>query len=284
MSNLDKQNPHISSNSGLKVSWISNCFVTNETKLCIIDAIQRWIVSKDRVRHISSVNLTKLVMMQKDSRLAQSMLSSAVNLADGFPIYLATRLLRDPIPERITGIDMMMDLLRLADKNRYRVFFFGSKQDVLDMVIDKIHKDYPNIIIAGCRNGYYSGEDEKDVANSIGATRPDILFMALGLPQKEYFIVDHADRLYAPVVLPVGGAFDVFVGTKKRAPLWIQNIGGEWIWRSVLDKSKARHVMRNIGPFIKIIITAMIDKAKHGGKGSGARNPNGISKYDQEKQ
>ena len=206
-------------------------------------------------------------MMQKDSRLAKSMLTSAVNLADGFPIYVATHLLRDPIPERITGIDMMMDLLHLSDRNEYRAFFFGARQDVLDKVINKVRNIYPGIIIAGSRNGYFATKDEEGVAESIGATKPDIIFMALGLPQKEYFIVDHAQRLSAPVILPVGGAFDVFVGLKKRAPLWVQKIGGEWIWRSLFDKSKAKHIFKNIIPFIQIIYSAMFNrKARRVGK------------------
>ena len=243
-----------------KKSWIGNCFVTNARKSDIIQSIQQWIRVKDRSRHISSVNLTKLVMMQNDSRLAKSILTSAVNLADGFPIYVATRLLGDPIPERITGIDLMIDLLHLSDRNEYRAFFLGSKQDVLEKVVKKVRRIYPGIVIAGSQNGYFRKEEEAGVAESIGATNPDIIFMALGLPQKEYFILDHAQRLSAAVILPVGGAFDVFIGQKKRAPMWVQKMGGEWIWRSLFDKSKAKHIFINIFPFVKIIYDAMVNR------------------------
>ncbi len=242
--------------AGIDVSYVGNCFVSKITKETTLRLIDNWIRSGKKDHRITAVNVGKLVMLQTDKKLSGYVMGSAVNIADGFPIYLATRLLGDPIPERITGVALMEDLLRLANTNRYSVYFLGSQPQVLKRVVGKCRREYPNLKISGHRHGYFSQDEIRSLVREIACSEPDILFVALGLPQKEYFVDDHGPQLNASVVLPVGGAFDVYAGVKKRAPSWVQKIGAEWLWRSAYDRSRALLVYRSVIPFSFILIKA----------------------------
>jgi len=238
-------------------SWIDGCFVSKISKAELLSLVKAWILSKQKGKYVTAINVSKLVMMQKDKRLADCILKSSINIADGFPIFRATRLLGDPVPERITGIELMEALLELASNNRLSVYFLGSKPQTLQKVLDRCMTQYPSVNIVGSQHGYYRKEEEDFLVKKIASLNPDILLLALGLPQKEYFINDYGSQLNASVILPVGGGFDVYSGEKKRAPYWVQNMGIEWLWRSVYDRSRGRLIYINFLPFIKILLEEM---------------------------
>jgi len=194
------------------------------------------------------------MMMQNDKKLADCVFNSSINIADGFPIFVATQLLGNPVPERITGIELMEELLKLAAESHFSVYFLGSKIDILRKVIDKCLKEYPFLKVVGCHHGYYLKDDEDSLVKEIACLNPDILLVALGLPQKEYFIYDHIKNLDLSLILPVGGGFDVYSGMKKRAPQWVQKMGIEWLWRSIYDRSRGKLIFRNFIPFFTIMV------------------------------
>ncbi|MCP4665097.1 MAG: WecB/TagA/CpsF family glycosyltransferase [Deltaproteobacteria bacterium] len=239
-------------------SWIDGCFISKISRSRVLALVSEWIDQGKRNKYITAINVSKLAMMQKDKKLSDFVLNSSITIADGFPIYLATRLTGNPVPERITGVDLMEHLLKLANDKQYTVYLLGSKPRVLNEVTNKLQYLYPDIAIAGSRDGYFRKEEELLVVQEISAARPDILLVALGLPQKEYFIDNHRDQLNAAVILPVGGAFDVLAGFKKRAPQWVQNAGIEWLWRSVYDRSRAALILSNVFSFTRIVITEII--------------------------
>lgn len=242
-------------------SWIDGCFVNKLSKTDLLALVKAWILNKQKGKYVTAINVSKLVMMQKDKKLADCILKSSVNIADGFPIFAATRLLGDPVPERITGIELMEDFLKLAGENRFSVYFLGSKPEVLEKVIDRCEKEHPTIQIIGSHHGYYHSREENLLIGDIACKNPDILFLALGLPQKEYFVNDHGKKLNASVILPVGGGFDVYSGEKKRAPQWVQNIGIEWLWRSIYDHSRGKLIYINFLPFVKIVLEEMFKQS-----------------------
>lgn len=230
------------------------------SKAEIRSLIKEWILEKEKGKYITAINVSKLVMMQKDKKLAAYILKSSVNIADGFPIFLATKILGNPIPERITGIELMEELLKLASEQRFSVYFFGSKPEILEKVIHQCLLKYPSLKIAGSHHGYYQKGEEDSLVKEIASHSPDILLVALGLPQKEYFIDDHLEKLNASVILAVGGAFDVFAGMKKRAPHWVQSMGIEWLWRSIYDRSRGKLIYKNFVPFIRILLGELFNQ------------------------
>ena len=179
--------------------------------------------------------------------------SEIPNIADGFSILIASHLTGDPVPERIAGIELLENARQLANNNNYGVFFLGARPEILTKVIDKCMAKYPGINIVGHHHGYFKDCEVDVVVNEIAASNADILFIALGLPQKEYFIHDHVNRFNVGVVLPVGGSFDVFAGTKKRAPQFVRKYGIEWLWRSFYDLSRMKLVFKSLILYILIL-------------------------------
>ncbi len=235
-------------------TWLAGCFLSHLTRDEVLDAVRGWIDGKRKGQYICAINVSKLVAAQRDPKLRDFLRDSDINIADGAPIVTAARLVGNPIPERVTGVELMEELFRLANTHRFRLFFFGSKQSVLDKVVARCREDYPELVVAGARNGYFSPDEEPAIVDEIAAAKADILLVALGVPQKEYFVHDNNARLDVSLALPVGGAFDVFAGEKVRAPGWVQRFGVEWLWRSVYDGSRARMVFRSMFPFMKIVM------------------------------
>ena len=180
---------------------------------------------------VGVVNAAKLVNMRRQERLRAAVLAADVILADGMSIVWAARLLRPRLPERVSGIDLMVRLLEQADKCGYRVYCLGATDEVLAQVVELIGREYPGAKLAGARNGYFASEEEAEVAAEIAACRPDLLFAAMSSPKKEEFLARWGEQMDVPVCHGVGGAFDVLAGKVRRAPLSWQRLGLEWLYR-----------------------------------------------------
>jgi len=180
---------------------------------------------------IGIVNVAKLVNMRRDPLLRESVESSDIVLADGAPLVWLSRLKRTPLPERVAGIDLMFELFRLADELALRIYLLGAKAETLDRVAEIARRDYPRMVIAGRRDGYFSQAQEEDVARDIRDARPHILLVAMSSPKKEIFMQRWASFFHVPVCHGVGGSFDVMAGVTRRAPRWMQRFGLEWFYR-----------------------------------------------------
>ena len=177
------------------------------------------------------VNVAKAIKMRKDPQLRESVCGADLVLADGAGIILLSRLKGQPLPERVTGIDLMYNLMRLADYRQYRVYFLGAKQDVVAKVVDHTRSYYPGLQIAGYHDGYFSNDKEEQVAHDIRDSKADILFVAMTSPKKENFLNQWRQVMDVPICHGVGGSFDIVAGRTKRAPIWMQNAGMEWLYR-----------------------------------------------------
>jgi N-acetylglucosaminyldiphosphoundecaprenol N-acetyl-beta-D-mannosaminyltransferase len=131
----------------------------------------------------------------------------------------------------VAGIDLMQELLALAERRGYRVFILGAKGDVLATALRHIKQRHPELSVAGIRDGYFSDEDAAAVAAEVAAHRPDVVFVAMSSPRKEYWLGQYGHRLGAPFVMGVGGSVDVLAGHVRRAPVVLQRLGLEWIFR-----------------------------------------------------
>jgi N-acetylglucosaminyldiphosphoundecaprenol N-acetyl-beta-D-mannosaminyltransferase len=169
--------------------------------------------------------------MRRDPRLRQDVLASDLILADGVSVVWASRLIGDPLPERVAGIDLMLAMLRRGAARGYRVYCLGATQDVLDRAVDRMLAEFPGISIVGRRNGYFAADEEEGMARDVAAARPDILFVAMTSPKKENFLRRWSPRMQVPVCHGVGGSFDVLAGKVRRAPLAWQRLGLEWLYR-----------------------------------------------------
>lgn len=189
-------------------------------------------ISKGEQLHHVVVNAGKIVAMQSDMQLRQSVNESDLINADGQAVVWASKILGKPLKERVAGIDLMVNLIELAHKKNYKVFFFGAKEEVVKTVVDNYSKTYSPNIIAGYRNGYFKKEEEQDIAREIANSGANMLFVAISSPTKENFLYDNKTLLdKVNFIMGVGGSFDVVSGKVKRAPIWMQDSGLEWFYR-----------------------------------------------------
>ena len=238
-----------------KKVYVFNCPIDALTMKETVQIIDNAIKEGKHIHH-AVVNVAKIVKMQEDKELYNSIVNADIINADGMPIVWASRLLRKPLPERVAGIDLMQELIKLAYNRKYKIFFFGSKEEVVKKVVKKYSKEYSPEIIAGYRNGYYSEEEEPLIAKQIAESGANILFVGISSPKKEKFLYKYKHILKnVNFIMGVGGSFDVIAGKIKRAPKWMQKCGLEWVYRLVQEPRRMwrRYLIGNT-KFIILVI------------------------------
>jgi N-acetylglucosaminyldiphosphoundecaprenol N-acetyl-beta-D-mannosaminyltransferase len=177
------------------------------------------------------VNVDKLVKASRDPELRRIINGCALINADGMPVVWASRLLGRPLKERVAGIDLFEALMRRAGERGWRVFLLGAREEVVRAVCDTYQRRYPQLVIAGYRNGYWSEQEEAAVVEQIQSSCAELLFVAISSPKKEQFLGRYQGAMQIPFAMGVGGTFDVAIGKVRRAPLWMQRAGLEWFYR-----------------------------------------------------
>lgn len=242
---------------------ILNTNIDNYSSKETIGFIEHAIENQKQLHHVV-VNAGKIVSMQSDEQLRQSVNESDLINADGQAVVWASKILGKPLKERVAGIDLMISLVELAHQKKYKIFFFGAKEEVVKAVIAKYADQYSQDIIAGYRNGYFKKEDEQAIANQIANSGAQMLFVAISSPTKENFLYENKHLLKnVNFIMGVGGSFDVVSGKVKRAPLWMQNAGLEWFYRfSQEPKRMWRRYLVGNSKFISLVITEKFKKTK----------------------
>jgi N-acetylglucosaminyldiphosphoundecaprenol N-acetyl-beta-D-mannosaminyltransferase len=235
--------------------------IENFSQAEVIEKVEGAIESNNQI-HLEGVNAGKLVDMQKDSELRESVLCSNLITADGQSVVWASKLLNTPLKERVAGIDLMIKLVKKAYEKGYKVFFFGAKEEVVKKVVDIYSETYNPEIVAGYRNGYFTASDEKKIAKQIADSGAQMLFVAITSPIKENFLRNHKEQLKdINLIMGVGGSFDVVSGVTKRAPMWMQNIGMEWFYRFLQEPKRMwkRYLVGNT-KFIYLVLKEKLSK------------------------
>ena len=224
----------------------------------VLDRVDHTIAAHGRLR-IGIVNAAKLVNMRRDDALRVDVLSCDVILADGVPVVWASRLLHAPLPERVAGIDLMIRMLSRANERRYRVYCLGATKDVLASAVARIRAQYPKLYLAGHHDGYFAQDEEPSIVADIAAAKPDILLVGMSSPKKEHFIARWDKHLDVPVCHGVGGSFDVLAGKVRRAPVYWQRLGLEWLYRVKQEPRRLwrRYLITNT-VFSALVATAII--------------------------
>jgi N-acetylglucosaminyldiphosphoundecaprenol N-acetyl-beta-D-mannosaminyltransferase len=177
-----------------------------------------------------ALNTAKLVAVQDDDVLRCAVNEAALVTADGQGVVWAARLLGHPLPERVTGIDLMGRLLSVAAERGYRVYILGARAEVLERALSVLRERHPGLAVTG-RDGYFTDAETTAVCEQIRRAHAQLLFVAMSSPRKEIFLHDHGRELDVPFVMGVGGAIDVLAGRTRRAPLRWQRAGLEWLYR-----------------------------------------------------
>ncbi|MBV9388018.1 MAG: WecB/TagA/CpsF family glycosyltransferase [Chroococcidiopsidaceae cyanobacterium CP_BM_ER_R8_30] len=214
-----------------RVSILNGCFdpiTLQET----VDWVSRWLQS-GRVGYICTVNVAILMMMISDPQLQQFVDKAALIVADGQPLVWSSRLFssRTFLPERVTGIDLVDALARLAEQEGFRVYLLGATSVVIQAAAQSLQLKYPKLQICGFNDGYFSIAEVPERVQAIRQSGAQILLVGMGVPRQEYFLFENLSDLSVNLAIPIGGSFDVIAGKKRRAPRWMQEYGLEWLYR-----------------------------------------------------
>jgi N-acetylglucosaminyldiphosphoundecaprenol N-acetyl-beta-D-mannosaminyltransferase len=241
---------------------ILECDIDPVTMDQALDRVASAIGSRSYCRHVA-INAAKLVALQHDARLREIVNSCELVTADGQAVVWASRLLRDPVPERVTGIDLMEALFARAEERGWRVYILGARDDVLAAAVQRIRARHPGLRIVGCRDGYFEAVDDGAVAESIRRTGAQLLFVAISSPRKEHFIAAHGRDVGAPFVMGVGGAIDVVAGRCRRAPVLCQRLGLEWLFRLAQEPRRLsrRYATTNLR-FVLLVAHGLVGRRK----------------------
>lgn len=180
------------------------------------------------------VNVAKIIHMQTDRQLSQSIKSCDIISIDGMGVVWGARLFRHKVSERVTGVDLFQELLSMSASSNFSVYLLGATDEVVSKTAAIVRALYPDLNIAGYHNGYF-WEDEEAMVKKIRTSGAQLLFVAITSPKKENFINQWKDHLGVNFVMGVGGTFDVISGKVKRAPLWMQKHGLEWLYRVIQE-------------------------------------------------
>lgn len=205
-------------------------------------------LKEDIPRRIYTPN-TEIVMEAKDSKDLRDILNQGdLIIPDGIGLIYGSKLRKKPLKERVTGFDLSIEILKIANENNYSLYLLGGKEGVTKEAAENIKKEYPNIRIAGYHNGYFKGthigiensDEEKRIKDEIKNAKTDILFVGLGFPKQESWINDHINDLNIKLAIGNGGTMDIISGNSKRAPEIYQKLGLEWLYRLIKEPSRIK--------------------------------------------
>jgi N-acetylglucosaminyldiphosphoundecaprenol N-acetyl-beta-D-mannosaminyltransferase len=178
---------------------------------------------------------------------------SSIIIPDGAGVVISSKLLNQPVAEKIAGIELMTDILNNCEREDKAIYLLGAEEQVLQECIKNLSYKYPSLNIAGSHNGYFNIDNCADVLDDINSKKPFILFVAMGCPRQEIFITKYMDKLSCKLFMGVGGSFDVFAGKVNRAPQWMISINLEWLYRV----SKEPWRIKRLGSIPKFLLKAV---------------------------
>ncbi len=204
--------------------------------------------------YVCTVNVSILMQMREDEELRRFVNEARWIVADGQPLVWAARLAGTPIPERVTGVDLMESLCARAEQDGFGVYLFGATDEILAKTVETLLRKYPRLIISGTANGFFDWREAQRLASTVGESGAKLLFVGMGVPRQERFIDQNWDRLGVKVAVGVGGTFEVLAGLRKRAPPVVQRAGLEWAFRLAQEPRRLfpRYAVTNT-QFVRLI-------------------------------
>jgi N-acetylglucosaminyldiphosphoundecaprenol N-acetyl-beta-D-mannosaminyltransferase len=199
----------------------------------------------DRPRLVCTANLDHLVSATRDPGFLNVYRSADLVLADGMPLIWLSKLTALPLRERVAGSDLFWELGRASSATGMRLFFLGGQAGAADKAANALRQRFPNACVVGTYFPPFGSLDNPEefarIRAAITMAEPDVLLVAFGSPRQEKWIAAHQEELGVPVSIGVGASFDMAAGMVRRAPLWMQKRGLEWLFRTMQEPARLAH-------------------------------------------
>ena len=205
--------------------------------------LEQWRV-EGRREYVCLISVHGLVMAQREPAVRSALNCCGLAAEDGMPLVWWSRLAGFSQARRVCGSDLLDQVCAYGVPRKYRHYFYGASPRVLELLVDRLQRRHPGLVVAGYNSPPFrplsTAEDAADVA-AINETRPDFVWVGLGMPKQEKWMVEHLGKIEATALIGVGAAFDFHAGTKPRAPVWMQRSGLEWLFRLLTEPRRLAH-------------------------------------------
>ncbi|WP_459480487.1 WecB/TagA/CpsF family glycosyltransferase [Clostridium saccharoperbutylacetonicum] len=178
---------------------------------------------------------------------------NSVIIPDGVGTVIASKLIGDPVKEKIAGIDLVKEVLIKANKEKKSIYLLGAKEEIINKCVENIKLEFPDLKISGFHNGFFDINNCNDIVEEISNSNPWAIFVAMGSPRQEIFIEKVMDKTNTHIFMGVGGVFDIFAGELKRAPKWMITLGLEWLYRVAQEPFRIKRLIA-IPKFLLLVL------------------------------
>lgn len=215
-----------------------NILGVNVDKVGMNEALEKAkeMLDTDGLSVIYTPNSEIILYASEQEKFCDVINSADLVIPDGIGVVYGSRILKNPLPERVAGYDLSCKILEYLGQTKKSVYLFGAKPGVAESAAKNLESKYPGIVIAGCHDGYF--KDDAPIIEDINSKNPDFLMVCLGFPKQENWIKANRDKLNARLAIGAGGCLDVFAGTVMRAPQFYCDHGIEWLYRLIKQPSR----------------------------------------------
>ena len=211
---------------------------------------------------LATVNVAILMTMRDSPDLQRFVDKARWTVADGQPLVWASRWFGTPLPERVTGLDLVERLCEQAEQRGLGVYLLGASQAVVDTLAARMQTRWPALHLHHA-NGYFTEAESAQRAQAIAQSGAHILLVGMGVPRQEQFIEGHWDKLGVQLAIGVGGSFDVLAGLRRRAPHWIQSIGMEWAYRLIQEPGRLwKRYLDSNTRFVALLLRGLLQPSR----------------------
>lgn len=200
-------------------------------------------IKNNSPHQVITLNAEILYRATQDPQLMQIINQAALVTPDGAGILWAGRKLGQPLPERVTGIDLVQALAPRAAQKGWRLYLYGGEPGTAETAATRLREQHPALEIVGVSHGFIPPEEQEALRDTIKKAQPHIILVALGAPRQEFWIAENLPSLAVPVAIGVGGSLDVIAGQVKRAPQWVQKAQLEWLYRLVKEPWRYKRML-----------------------------------------
>lgn len=241
----------------IKQNTILGITIIPESKSSILEKIIKYIIKPTGFLHIVSLNPENLIITTDNMLFKKVIETAQIKIIDGIGIVLAGRWLGVQVGERITGVSLMEELIKVVSFRRLRVMMIGGKENLADELVKCYFKQFPEAKFKGLQGikniKNIKREEETKISSIVAVYKPQLVFVAFGSPDQELWINRHKKEFSGCVVMGVGGAFDYLSNKAKRPPVFIQKLGLEWLYRLLSQPYRWKRQLRLI-KFIRLVL------------------------------
>jgi N-acetylglucosaminyldiphosphoundecaprenol N-acetyl-beta-D-mannosaminyltransferase len=232
----------------------------------VLHTIDGWIAKRER-QYICTLDVHALMESQKDGEIRRIYNGAAMVTPDGMPLVWLLHHNGHPLADRICGPDLMTTVFRHSEDCGYRHFLYGSSPRTLDKLTENIQRQYSRARIVGSFSPPFrepTDSENAEITRRINAAEPDIVWVGLGAPKQDRWMARHRRNLTAPVLVGVGGAFDMISGVVERAPSFLRRTGCEWMFRVYKEPRRlAKRYLKSNSQFTLMLLIEKFHLQKH---------------------